>query len=676
PHLGTEKVSRVDYSLLEQRGGTFTRDCFDALSVQGGFLAVKGLKPGDYSLKIKREGRAIPVRVTAGEMVGRFAAGKRRILETANRLPMHVIDVALNKEGDLLVQLINADAATRVHLLVARFDPVFPLRGALGPAYQPPIATLMRPTSQNVYLSGRDIGDEHRYIIERRAQTPLPGNMLARPGLLLNPWAIRETDTGKQKAATGGEYADRSSGEGGSASTATAHGGKKLATLADPSNLDFLMQPGVLLANLVPDKNGIVQIAKEKLGERQDIHVVAISQTDAVFRRVSLADAGATFRDMRLARTLELAKRFTERKTVSLLDAGERLSIDDVRAAEMQSYDTLASVYALYMTRSSNPTLAEFGFVLNWATLTDEQKQAKYSKYASHELSFFLNRKDPEFFKTTILPYLKNKKDKTFLDHYLLGDDLSSFLDPWRYSRLNMAERVLLAHRLGKQERGAARRHLADLYALLPPNPSQRELLFATALRGRSLSVDESAGIRFDLTAAAEETTLESAPADVARMPSVDAPVMIAGGAMSRTAAPSPGRGGRPMARPKAATAKKEMADKKADMESSSRRRGTLTPGFGDMLNGDRAAVLSDLALRRTARGFYRKMPKVKEWAENNYHHVLIQNQLADLVKINAFWRDYAAYLADGAEGPFLSENVAEPTSNFSEMMLALAVLD
>ena len=264
------------------------------------------------------------------------------------------------------------------------------------------------------------------------------------------------------------------------------------------------MQSGVLLANLVPDKDGVVRIAKEKLGDRQDVHVVAIGRTDAVFRRVSLADAGAKFRDMRLARTLDLDGRFTERKTVSLLDQDDRLSIDDVRAAEMQSYDTLASVYALYMTRSNNPTLAEFGFVLNWATLTDEQKQAKYSKYASHELSFFLSRKDPEFFKTTILPYLKNKKDKTFLDHYLLGDDLSRFLDPWRYGRLNMAERVLLAHRLGEEERDAARRHLADLYALLPPNPSQRDLLFATALRGRSLSVGGGAGLR--LGAIADET--------------------------------------------------------------------------------------------------------------------------------------------------------------------------
>jgi len=674
PHLGSDKITRADYSLLDRRGGTFTKDCFDALSIRGGFLAIKGLAPGDYSLKIKREGRAIPVRVTAGEMIGRFAAGKRRILETANRLPMHIIGMAADKQGDLVLQLTNADAATRVHLLAARFAPVFPLHSALGPAYQPPIATLTRPTSQNVYLSGRDIGDEHRYILERREQTPFPGNMLVRPGLLLNPWAIRETDTGKQNAATGGEYADRSSGGAGSAAAERPAESGAAASINDPSNLDFLMQPGVLLANLVPDKNGVVRIPKAKLGDRQDIHVVAIGRTDAVFRHVSLADAGAKFRDMRLVRTLELDKRFTERKTVSLLDTDDGLSIDDVRAAEMQSYDTLASVYSLYMTRSNNPTLAEFGFVLDWNTLSDEQKQTKYSKYASHELSFFLSRKDPKFFKAAILPYVKNKKDKTFLDHYLLGDDLSGFVDPWRYSRLNMAERVLLAHRLGQAEKEAARRHLADLYALLPPNPSHREHLFATALRGRSLSLGKGGGLSLEGIAAAEEMALDApavasfsggraksaAPARTPE-PRAAAPVLE----MTRDSL-------RSLAKKEAAN-RMEMEEKTAEVAKSRRARGV-------MLDLDDAAevdvIRGDLARRHSVRGFYRKMPKVKEWAENNYYHVLIQNQLADLVKINAFWRDYAAYLADGAEGPFLSEHVTEPTSNFSEMMLALAVLD
>ena len=145
-------------------------------------------------------------------MIGRFAAGKRRILETAHHLPLHITDVAEGDDGELVVHLVNAGKGTRVHVLAARFDPVFPLRGSLGPAYQPPIAMLTRATFRNLYLSGRDIGDEYRYILERREQTPFPGNMLARPGLLLNPWAIRETDTGKQQAAAGGEYDDKVGG--------------------------------------------------------------------------------------------------------------------------------------------------------------------------------------------------------------------------------------------------------------------------------------------------------------------------------------------------------------------------------------------------------------------------------------------------------------------------------
>src|SRR5690606_3140483 len=100
------------------------------LSVDGGFLLIKELEPGDYSLKIKRENRVIPIRVTAGEMVGRFAVGERRILETAHHLPLHIVAVA-EEEGDLVVKLANADEGTREHVLAARFKPSFPLSGAL-----------------------------------------------------------------------------------------------------------------------------------------------------------------------------------------------------------------------------------------------------------------------------------------------------------------------------------------------------------------------------------------------------------------------------------------------------------------------------------------------------------------------------------------------------------------
>jgi hypothetical protein len=40
-------------------------------------------------------------------------------------------------------------------------------------------------------------------------------------------------------------------------------------------------------------------------------------------------------------------------------------------------------------------------------------------------------------------PYLANKRDKTFMDHYLLGADLSG--SPVAIQPLNTVERVLLA---------------------------------------------------------------------------------------------------------------------------------------------------------------------------------------------------------------------------------------
>ncbi len=684
PHLGRDTLSRDDYSLLAQHDGNFTTDQFDKLSLAGGFLLIEGLAPGDYSLKIKRENYVLPIRVTAGRMVGRFAVGKRRILETAHGLPLHIVAVA-EDEGDLVVKLANAGEGTRVHVLGTRFQPAFPLLGTLGGAYDPPVTTITRSAFRNLYLSGRDIGDEHRYILDRRQQPTFPGNMLERPGLLLNPWELRETDTGKQQANAGGEYDDRSGVEPPREAMISTHGGQAARQIDDLSNLDFLKHGGVVLANLSPDEEGTLRISKEQLGDRQDVHIVAIGATDAVYRHVSLPDAGARFRDLRLAAPLDLEKHFTERKEVALLKQGDELAIADVRAAEMQDYDTLASVYSLYMTRSGDATLAEFAFVIDWDSLEEQEKRARYSKYASHELSFYLSRKAPEFFEAVILPYLRNKKDKTFVDHYLLGDDLAGYLDPWRYSRLNMAERVLLADRLGEDERAATRRHLADLYALVPANPAERDLQFFTALRGRSLSLERSSGVdRLYSFADGRDEAAEPVNAAEDRFA---APRDAAASSVPRPAVaapPSPpARGGRPMSGE--ALAERE----KSEPESRSRRLARNQLGLQEGVEADKkfsagggfgfgggGGPAQDLELRKSLRGFYRQMPAVKEWAENNYYHIPIEQQLAARVPINAFWRDYAAHLAEHKEQPFLSQHVVVPTSNFSEMMFALAVLD
>lgn len=119
------------------------------------------------------------------------------------------------------------------------------------------------------------------------------------------------------------------------------------------------------------------------------------------------------------------------------------------------------------------------------------------------------------------------------------------------------------------------------------------------------------------------------------------------------------------------------------DREEALRKSGT----GGWAVNGENAktpvvgalAYFGDgdiSAAREQVRVFFRALGPTKEWAENNYYKLRISEQNADLVTVNAFWRDYAAWVAAGAKGPFVSSNIAEASNNFTEMMLALAVLD
>ena len=132
-------------------------------------------------------------------------------------------------------------------------------------------------------------------------------------------------------------------------------------------------------------------------------------------------------------------------------------------------------------------TLDEFAFILDWPTFDEKKKRELYSKHACHELAFFIARKDPAFFAAVLQPYLANKKDRTFLDEYLLENDLTRFLEPWRYGRLNTLERLLLGRRLPDQQAAEARA-LADWLALTPVNRDEDRRRLDTALRGFALA--------------------------------------------------------------------------------------------------------------------------------------------------------------------------------------------
>ena len=672
------------YSLLSKRGSFYEGDHSAAGSLRGGYLLVRGLVPGDYDLFLKNTRQKITIRVTEGKRGNGFVLSGNRVLEDNRLDPVQIrsVDIA---GGKATIRLGNADKLTRLHVYATRYVPHWDGFAALDVGGIPSPYSMRLAKQRSLYVKERDIGEEYRYVLDRRYAPKYPGNMLKRPGLILNPWSVRKTDTGRQTAAKGGEYAKKmdSSNESKKEGKGRSSGA---GSATDYANLDFLQTNGLLWANVKPDENGVAVIDLEGLSGHQRLHIYAIDSWNVAYRPVALPAAKLKRKELRMARTLDPKKPFSEQKLISTLAKGKEFKLADVTTSEIQLYDNLSRVYGLLSTLSGDANLAEFGFILDWPNLKPEEKREKYSAYACHELNFFLLHKDPAFFGKVIKPYLANKKDKTFMDHWLLGANLSRYLEPFAFSRLNAVEKILMA-RKGPGGAKAMERYVRELQDMIPPNPEQYNRLFDAAVGSSALETGDKLGLRAQQTSQNRGLFAKMQKRSAAVNGSffgevlslkANAELDLAGRALNIPQATTAASGAVPIFEQKAAEeALAEVMDE-ADFDDNmlnQAKRSRDNMGWRKINDKgiDSGYLDARLVERGKARQFYRKLPPTEEWAENNYYKLPIERQNADLILVNAFWNDYAA----NPEGkPFLSGNFIHATRNFAEMMLALAVLD
>ncbi|MEM9380780.1 MAG: hypothetical protein AAGB93_12580 [Planctomycetota bacterium] len=662
---------REDVSLIEMRGGVPLRDRFDALALEGGYVVLRGLPAGEYALTRKDTEQALAVRIVDG--VARFGhvVGARQAYQATPALPLSIASVAV-ADGALRVRLGGVTGATRVHVLTSRYEDRYDghARLALDRRSGGRWGALARPLSS--YESGRAISDEYRYILERRLLDPFPGNMLARAGVLLNPWALRDTSDRMASAGALGEtYATGIGGGAGGRYGGRFGGRRRLGASATTPELDFLAAPATVLAGLSPDDDGFVTIPIADLGENHMVRVVAVDDDVAVVRDLVRPERPIALRERRLADALDPAKPMTQQRRIAFVRAGESVEILDAPNANARTFDTLGDVFRLFRTTGASEELVKFEFLTRWPSLSDDDKRAKYSEYVCHELNAFLREKDPEFFAGVVAPYIANKGHRTFMDDWLLETDLTLYLEPWRFDRLNVVEQILLL----KRTDGRAQDFARDQYGLVPRGTFSLDEAFEAVLASGGLDAGEQ-GLALALEEKRKEVAQLKAPSLRAgaggggyrgpATPGPEAPSGAALGAEVRALGLESNADAFFLGRLQAV-----VADEAVELEES-------LDALGYELDREAVAGLerargrkADKRRRESTRAFFRDLDPTQELAETHYWRVPLGSTNAGLVTVSPFWVDFAA-----SDGTFVSSWFPTATRSHTEMLLALAFLD
>jgi hypothetical protein len=654
PILGSDDDLRLNVELTELRGAASARDCTHRVRQDRRALVIDGLEPGRYRLACRGWRRAITIEIAvpAIDRARGWSTSGPTLVELSPTPPL--LRSLSVEESEIVVHVSGAGPDTRIHAIATLFRPMAALRTTLARAPRQVIIAPGQPAISD-YVSGRDIGDEYRYILQRRSAARRPGVLLEKPSLLRDPWALRTTSTERQTASEGDGSPPprRTAGDPRSASMARGACYDERALRVSPlASFDFLAAPAVVIANLRPDADGFLRIPLADLGAAQLVQILLVDPALTTTAELALPEIAPAHRDRRLRLALDSSAHFAEERRVEPLPAGTTIVVDDVRTGKLELVDTIARAHQVLLTLGSDDALREFAFVTKWPDLDAAEQQRKYSQYACHELNLFLAEKDPAFFARVVRPTLAHKLHPTFIDRYLVGDDLREYLDPWAFDRLNTLERVLLARRV-PEARASITRLVGDVVDCIPPDPARDAQLVDTLLGAAGLEGGSLGGAAEVAVDALLETRSISAG---------ESPKMKKAASRSRGGDDDEGDATRsaPASSPSPAPVASAPPPQAAPMQAGSGGGGRASRDEADLLERERGITL------------FRGADRTEEWAETSYWRKRIEETTPDLIPPTRFLRDLALHDA----GPFLSPHLGECASSFAAALTALAFLD
>ncbi len=610
-------------TLFELVDEHYFKDLSKKISITDGYAAINGLNVGKYILR--NGATKVSITVEDGIADNGFLLSKEQYLQYKPYKPLLIAEV--NENGlfskDLVIKTENFTKDTRIHILGTRFfnedlsnlynlNP-YPSNG--GAAVHDAMAK---------YSSGRRLSDELRYIMERKLADKYPGNMLKRPSLLIKPLEFGKTTTKEKSFKGGGKWEDDALQESmlfGRAPS-EAMDGKFMSDLM-PHDYNFLAGKSLVLLNLIPDENGEVRIDLAKLNGNQHIAVIATGGSDIAYAYYDREETDPAYKDIRQKKLFATNDHYRQENSIQVFNDLKTFKADNKGITDYEIYSSVADVYALYKAINGDNGLDKFRFLLQWQDLSEAEKQHKYSRYASHELNFYLYQRDKDFFDSKIKPVISNKLKKDFIDDWLLHNDLSKYVVESEYSRLNVIEKALLAKRV-KWQKDAVLSDLTDAINSKEADLYKQDMLFDIALTG-GVDASQDTIVSGDAMDEIVEEEFDSKRKSMPRMRAMAAPPKLM----------------------KQNFIQPQVLAESSDKDFEARKRHEIEQ-------------------------FYTAPDKTKSWVEQRYYGVLPNELNFNYIELSKFWIDYVKSNKDKV----LSKNLAFPTNNLTEMLFALAVLD
>ncbi len=645
PALGSNddaKSSVQRFVLVEYRSEKQALDLSSQLELNSGFLTLGKLSIGTYVLDDRATGRRCTISISAGKIVDGFTVGASLQTPVELSQPFTISDIKVDGKK-LVINVPGAGKFTRVHVFASRYLPAQPLSNSLERSLSPKHRR-SRFVPPNVYISGLKLGEEYQYVLRRQSAKKYPGVLLPQPSLLLNPWVIDTAENELQYAQAGDAPAPAPMGDVRSEKAQEANGQNGAPNDNNYSSFDYLKRPALILSNLeVVD--GRIEATLDDIEAYPIITAIAVDPHQLVQRQIYQQLPTIESRDLRLQESFKPDLNLAQRRSIRIADREHPIAVADLGMGELQIYRTLGELFPVFGNLNKDSRWSEFNSLASWHTYDEQQKLDIYAKIACHEVHLFLWAKDRGFFDKVIQPYLLNKKEKQFIDDFLLGRNLSKYTELWRYNQLNAAEKALLAQAL-PSSRDAIIRELVELAKLRKLDPATERMLVESAIEGKAIELEDLA---LSLNGAMHADRLSEFTERF------DQPMLEN---ESRFGA---GYGGGIAAAPKI----------EAGVEALRRQRSLGKMDAKDKQNN--YYFDSNYADFAQLPQLFQNLDQTKQWAESQWDRVRGINDTSSLISANQFWRDLAQ--TSSLKG-FHSKHLLEAIDSRHASLVALALVD